>query len=164
MIDGKVYDLTEVSCPLSAFLAVDLAAVSSLPDALLSCLCLELTVQFAKEDHPGGSHPIHRVAGRDATGVFMPIHPPGTIENGLDPEKCLGNVDPLTMPKVVSPVVKGGKEEERKIELSEIIGIPDFDVGRDMNGSRELMLGSGAEGLDEQGMGVYVCGRDRHVQ
>lgn len=63
----------------------------------------------------------------------MPIHPPGTIENGLDPEKCLGNVDPLTMPKAVSPAVSGEKKEERKIELSEIIGIPDFDV----RGSRD---------------------------
>ena len=123
-----------------------------------------LTAQFAKEDHPGGSHPIHRVAGRDATGIFMPIHPPGTIENGLDPERCLGNVDPLTMPKVVSPVVKGDKEEERKIELSEIIGIPDFDVGRDRDEGEALMPGSSSEGLDEQGVGVYVCGRDRHVQ
>ena len=79
----------------------------------------------------------------------MPIHPPGTIENGLDPERCLGNVDPLTMPKVVSPVVKGDKEEERKIELSEIIGIPDFDVRRDMDGGRELMSGSGAQGFDK---------------
>jgi len=60
----------------------------------------------------------------------MPIHPPGTIENGLDPEKCLGNVDPLTMPQAVSPAAAGEKKEERKIELSEIIGIPDFDVGR----------------------------------
>lgn len=85
-------------------------------------------MQFAKEDHPGGSHPIHRVAGRDATSIFQPIHPPGTIENGLDPERYLGNVDPLTLPKVAAPKVEEG-EKERKIDLAEIIGIPDFDVG-----------------------------------
>lgn len=46
----------------------------------------------------------------------------------MDPEKSLGSVDPLTMPKVVAPVIKKEGEGERKIELSEIIGIPDFDV------------------------------------
>ena len=58
----------------------------------------------------------------------MPIHPPGTIENGLDEEACKGVVDPLTLPQVTAPASREGKEEERKIDISEIIGIPDFDV------------------------------------
>ena len=84
-------------------------------------------IQFAKESHPGGSNPIHRVAGRDVTAIFQPIHPPGTIENGLDPSACLGTVDPATLPQVLSKTVAGEKEEG-KIDLAEIIGLPDFDV------------------------------------
>jgi hypothetical protein len=57
----------------------------------------------------------------------MPIHPPGTIENGLDPEAYKGMVDPLTLPQVASSANKEEKGE-KKIDISEIIGIPDFDV------------------------------------
>lgn len=57
----------------------------------------------------------------------MPIHPPGTIENGLDPEAFKGLVDPLTLPQVAAPASQEDKAE-RKIDISEIIGIPDFDV------------------------------------
>lgn len=87
-------------------------------------------MQFAKEGHPGGSAPIHRAAGHDATSIFNPLHPPGTIENGLDEECYKGNVDPATMPQMLSKQASGeDKDEERKIDLSEIIGLPDFDVG-----------------------------------
>jgi hypothetical protein len=87
------------------------------------------TEQFAKEGHPGGSSPIHRAAGHDATSIFKPLHPPGTIENGLDPECYKGNVDPATMPVMSSKKAAGEEiEGERKIDLSEIIGLPDFDV------------------------------------
>ena len=57
----------------------------------------------------------------------MPLHPPGTIENGLDEEAYMGTVDPNTLPKVVSKVESGEKMEKR-IDLAEIIGLPDFDV------------------------------------
>ncbi|KAK8861216.1 hypothetical protein IAR55_002035 [Kwoniella newhampshirensis] len=87
--------------------------------------------EFASS-HPGGSAPIHRVAGRDATQIFMPIHPPGTIENGLDPDALRGLVDPATLPQVVSKATSGEKEE-RKIELGEIIGLPDFDAAAKIN-------------------------------
>jgi L-lactate dehydrogenase (cytochrome) len=94
-------------------------------------------LQFAKETHPGGSAPIHRAAGKDASAIFNPHHPPGTIENGLDESAYKGMVDPATLPEVAAPktVSKRSKkaneeeeEEERKIDLSEIIGLPDFDV------------------------------------
>lgn len=54
----------------------------------------------------------------------MPLHPPGTIENGLDEEAYLGVVDSNTLPQVVSKVASG----EKQIDLGEIIGLPDFDV------------------------------------
>ncbi|BEJ02112.1 hypothetical protein CcaverHIS631_0607940 [Cutaneotrichosporon cavernicola] len=39
--------------------------------------------------HPGGSTPIHKVAGRDATVIFTPIHSPGIIEDRLDPSALI---------------------------------------------------------------------------
>jgi cytochrome b involved in lipid metabolism len=84
--------------------------------------------QFAREAHPGGSAPIHRAAGKDASGIFNPLHPPGTIENGLDASAYKGMVDPATLPDVLPAPSKKEEEGERKIELSEIIGLPDFDV------------------------------------
>ncbi|CAD6565569.1 MAG: hypothetical protein TREMPRED_001532 [Tremellales sp. Tagirdzhanova-0007] len=88
--------------------------------------------EFAKESHPGGAAAIHRAAGRDATGIYMPLHPPGTIENGLDEEAYMGTVDPNTLPKVVSKVESGEKMEKR-IDLAEIIGLPDFDAAAKIN-------------------------------
>ncbi len=69
--------------------------------------------QFAKESHPGGAGPIHRAAGRDATGIYMPLHPPGTIENELGGESYMGTVDRDTLPKVVSKAESGEKVEKR---------------------------------------------------
>lgn len=69
----------------------------------------------------------------------MPIHPPGTIENGLDEEACMGLVDPMTLPEVAAPAVKEDKGE-RKIDISEIIGIPDFDVSGSDGDCLELAI------------------------
>ena len=49
-------------------------------------------------------------------------------------------VDPATMPEMVSPKAAGETKEERKIELSEIIGLPDFDVSE--RGSRSSCVRS----------------------
>ncbi|OXC64351.1 hypothetical protein AYX13_06242 [Cryptococcus neoformans] len=86
--------------------------------------------EFA-ESHPGGSSPIYRAAGRDATAIFQPIHPPGTIEDGLDPEAMIGLVDPATLPKMVDKKKEDG--EQIRIDLAEIIGLPDFDAAAKAN-------------------------------
>ncbi|WWD08682.1 hypothetical protein V865_006795 [Kwoniella europaea PYCC6329] len=95
--------------------------------------------------HPGGAGHIHRVAGRDASAIFNPIHPPGTIENGLDEEDFMGLVDPMTLPQTVNKVASGEKEE-RKVELAEIIGLPDFDEAarRILTGKAWAYMSSGA--------------------
>ncbi|KAI9730551.1 MAG: hypothetical protein M1834_005792 [Cirrosporium novae-zelandiae] len=49
--------------------------------------------------HPGGSKIILRLAGKDATEQYDPIHPPGTLEANLPAEALLGDVDPNTLPK-----------------------------------------------------------------
>lgn len=38
-------------------------------------------------------------AGTDATSVYKPIHPPGTLENNLPPEAFIGPIDPTTVPE-----------------------------------------------------------------
>ena len=44
----------------------------------------------------------------------------------LDPSAYVGNVDPMTLPKVVRKDISG-EVKEREITLGEIIGLPDFD-------------------------------------
>jgi L-lactate dehydrogenase (cytochrome) len=56
------------------------------------------------------------------------LHPPGTIENGLDESAFKGLVDPQTLPQVLNKDLSGERREEREITLAEIIGLPDFDV------------------------------------
>ncbi|GAA5839226.1 hypothetical protein JCM11251_006012 [Rhodosporidiobolus azoricus] len=43
--------------------------------------------------HPGGMKILLKYAGKDATEEYDPIHPPGTIEEALSPDKHLGDVD-----------------------------------------------------------------------
>ncbi len=43
--------------------------------------------------HPGGSKIILKLAGKDATEEYDPVHPPGTLEENLRPEAKLGTVD-----------------------------------------------------------------------
>ncbi|KAG8740090.1 Cytochrome b2, mitochondrial precursor [Ceratobasidium sp. 414] len=62
-------------------------------------------------DHPGGVAPILKVAGSDATRVFVPIHPPDTL-GALPPSMHLGSVDPATMPALATQL----SEEELRIE------------------------------------------------
>lgn len=48
-------------------------------------------------EHPGGSKIILKLAGKDATEEYDPIHPPGTIEENLKPEAKLGRVNPESL-------------------------------------------------------------------
>lgn len=49
------------------------------------------------DEHPGGAGIILRYGGRDATAEYDPIHPPGTLEENLEPAQILGAVDPTTV-------------------------------------------------------------------
>lgn len=63
--------------------------------------------------HPGGSAVILAAAGKDATKVFVPLHPPDALDM-LPRAKHLGPVDPATLPVVdVEPT-----EEEERIEAA----------------------------------------------
>ncbi|BEI85332.1 hypothetical protein CcaverHIS002_0507330 [Cutaneotrichosporon cavernicola] len=48
--------------------------------------------------HPGGAAVILHAAGRDATKVFVPLHPPDSLQI-LPKSKHLGPVDPATLPE-----------------------------------------------------------------
>lgn len=63
------------------------------------------------EDHPGGIAPILKVAGSDATRVFVPIHPPDTLST-LPPHAHVGTVDPSTVPKHITQLT----QEEIRIQ------------------------------------------------
>ena len=43
--------------------------------------------------HPGGKQIILKYAGKDATSVYVPIHPKDALEKNLTKEKHLGVVD-----------------------------------------------------------------------
>lgn len=60
--------------------------------------------------HPGGSSIIYKLAGRDATEEYDPVHPPGTLEENLKPEAKLGKIDPSTLPK---PKADGAEKEQQ---------------------------------------------------
>lgn len=75
--------------------------------------------------HPGGSKIILKMAGTDCTEEFDPIHPPGTLEENLDPEANLGTVDITTLPKpkaaaIEKKAVEGPPPMESLLNLDEI--------------------------------------------
>ena len=75
--------------------------------------------------HPGGAKIILKLAGKDATEEYDPIHPPGILEEELKPEQCIGTVDAASMPKEESPdeaqePVQGPPPMETLLNLDEI--------------------------------------------
>lgn len=65
------------------------------------------------DEHPGGSRAILRLAGKDATEEFDPIHPPGTLDEEMVGVTKVGTIDTSAMPKHPS------NSEERKKEIEE---------------------------------------------
>ncbi|KAJ5662847.1 hypothetical protein N7507_003578 [Penicillium longicatenatum] len=75
--------------------------------------------------HPGGAKIILKLAGKDATEEYDPIHPPGILEEELKPEQCIGTVDIGTLPKDEVPVetqepAQGPPPMETLLNLDEI--------------------------------------------
>ena len=63
-------------------------------------------------DHPGGANVILRLAGKDATAEYDPVHPSGTLEENLKAEAFLGTVDPATTIKSEPQPGTSGKTED----------------------------------------------------
>ncbi|KAJ5927748.1 hypothetical protein N7466_006704 [Penicillium verhagenii] len=75
--------------------------------------------------HPGGAKIILKLAGKDATEEYDPIHPPGILDEELKSEQCIGTVDASTLPKEEVPVetqepVQGPPPVESLLNLDEI--------------------------------------------
>lgn len=106
--------------------------------------CVLTLAQFAKS-HPGGTAPIYKVAGRDATVLFEPIHAPGVIAARLDPSAEVGDIDHSTLPP--RPVIEThADDDEREIDLAEIVGLPDFEEAarRKMSDKAWAFISAGA--------------------
>lgn len=68
-------------------------------------------------EHPGGSSIILKLAGKDATEEYDPIHPPGTLEENLPGSKRLGAIDPKTLPEPVKSATEIGPEANQNVEI-----------------------------------------------
>ncbi|KAK5056188.1 hypothetical protein LTR84_012741 [Exophiala bonariae] len=79
------------------------------------------------EKHPGGSQIILQYGGKDATAVYEPIHPAGTIEKTLPQDKHLGAVDPATVATISSPQVSRDLDKTARIPLSHCLNLDDIE-------------------------------------
>ncbi|TVY90452.1 Cytochrome b2, mitochondrial [Lachnellula willkommii] len=77
--------------------------------------------------HPGGSSIILKLAGRDATEEYDPIHPPGTLEENLNPEAKLGKVDPTTLPKPKADEAEKDAEDKGPPSLQSLLNLDEIE-------------------------------------
>ncbi|KAJ2894872.1 hypothetical protein MKZ38_007121 [Zalerion maritima] len=80
-------------------------------------------------EHPGGSKIILKLAGRDATEEYDPIHPEGTLDE-LPPEAKLGTIDPKTLSSALAPA---SEEPQDATEPSKPSGPPPLEFLMNMN-------------------------------
>lgn len=66
--------------------------------------------------HPGGANIILKLAGKDATEEYDPVHPPGTLEDNLPSSARLGAIDPTTLPEPVKAAKDIGPEPDKDRE------------------------------------------------
>jgi L-lactate dehydrogenase (cytochrome) len=82
-------------------------------------------------NHPGGQKILLKYAGKDATKIFVPIHPPDALSKFLAPENHLGpligefeEVEEELTPEEIDRLDR----VDRKPPLSQIINIHDFET------------------------------------
>ncbi|PHH68544.1 hypothetical protein CDD80_7437 [Ophiocordyceps camponoti-rufipedis] len=76
--------------------------------------------------HPGGASIILKLAGRDATDEYDPVHPPGTLEENLKPEARLGRYDGegAVVDKVEQKDHGGGEE----VPLTSLLNLDEIEA------------------------------------
>lgn len=120
IIENNVYDVTE-------FLSVRPSL----------CILVRSFTNPTLEEHPGGAKIILKYAGKDATAVYEPIHPPDALEKHLQPLQHLGPLDSMATSKVIEQQQTRKKtidelrvEEavKRKPPLSRILSLTDMEV------------------------------------
>lgn len=77
--------------------------------------------------HPGGSKIILKLAGRDATEEYDPIHPPGTLEENLKPEKKLGKLDLSTVPKSSTAAPEKEQQKEGPPNMASLLNLDEIE-------------------------------------
>lgn len=87
------------------------------------------------EIHPGGVNAILKMAGKDATKAFMPIHPPDVLST-LPPEYHVGTLDPTTAP------ASAYEETEEEIRIRKAReALPHPEAALNLNEIEELAKG-----------------------
>jgi L-lactate dehydrogenase (cytochrome) len=79
------------------------------------------------DSHPGGSQILLQYGGKDATAMYAPIHPSGTIERSLPKDKHLGAVDPATVSTPAQPQVTRDLDQTARIPLSHCLNLNDVE-------------------------------------
>ncbi|CRK40485.1 hypothetical protein BN1708_016807, partial [Verticillium longisporum] len=80
--------------------------------------------------HPGGTKIILKLAGKDATEEYDPVHPPGTLEENLRPEAKLGRIKPDSITKA-APVVKAvsaADDANAPVRLETLLNLDDIEA------------------------------------
>lgn len=78
-------------------------------------------------DHPGGAGIILKLAGKDATEEYDPVHPSGTLENNLQPEACIGTVDPQTAQELLPTRARKPEERQGRATLASLLNMDDIE-------------------------------------
>ncbi|KIW45054.1 uncharacterized protein PV06_03475 [Exophiala oligosperma] len=101
------------------------------------------------DKHPGGSQILLQYGGKDATSIYEPNHPKGTIEKGLPKDKHLGPVDPATVATPQKPQVTRDLDKTARIPLSHCVNLDDIEKAaeRIISHSAWVYFRSGADDL-----------------
>ena len=79
-------------------------------------------------EHPGGSKIILKLAGKDATEEYDPVHPPGTLQENLKPEAKLGSVNPETLVKPQNTGEKRATEDiDAPVPLESLLNLDELE-------------------------------------
>ena len=79
------------------------------------------------DKHPGGSQILLQYAGKDATAMYEPIHPAGTVERSLPKDKHLGDVDPATVSTPAKPQQTKDSDKKAPIPLTHCLNLDDVE-------------------------------------
>lgn len=80
---------------------------------------------------------ILKLAGKDATEEYDPIHPPGTLEENLKPEACLGTVNPDSLPKAEAQPETAGEEDEGPPPMESLLNLNEIEEVATKNVSKK---------------------------
>ncbi|KAH2184238.1 hypothetical protein KXW61_001269 [Aspergillus fumigatus] len=123
---GKVFDAAEV-------------AKHNTPDSCWVILYGKVydVTDFLSE-HPGGAKIILKLAGKDATEEYDPIHPPGILEENLKPEALVGTVNPDTLPKIqAEPSPAVAEESQGQVPMEALLNMDDIEQVATKNVSKK---------------------------